>query len=184
MASAIRAQERFNGKRTLVVTGERAQESTSRSKYNCFEPNRSDLRKGKSERLVDHHRPIHKWEEKDVWAIIKRHGVIAPPSYRLGWGRLSCLFCIFGNCNQWASAQAVDPQGFEAIAEEENASGQTIQRKKSARELANEGTPYPAVKDKSIIAEVNNPNWDGDILCNPSEWELPPGAYGEKTGPT
>lgn len=42
--AAIRGQERFYGKRTLIVTGERGQESPQRSKYAYFEPHSTDLR--------------------------------------------------------------------------------------------------------------------------------------------
>jgi 3'-phosphoadenosine 5'-phosphosulfate sulfotransferase (PAPS reductase)/FAD synthetase len=43
-AAAIRGQKRFLGKRVLVVTGERAEESASRARYKTFEPHRADLR--------------------------------------------------------------------------------------------------------------------------------------------
>jgi 3'-phosphoadenosine 5'-phosphosulfate sulfotransferase (PAPS reductase)/FAD synthetase len=183
MASALRAQERFKNKKTIILTGERAQESKSRANYNCFEVDRNDLRKGKSARHVDHLRPIHKWTEEDVWGILQLHNIAPPPSYTLGWGRLSCLFCIFGNCNQWASAQKVDPKAFEAIAIAEKNTGQTIHRKKCIRTLASEGTPYPGTNNPELIKEVTNPNWDGEIFCS-TKWEIPSGAFGESNGPT
>src|SRR3546814_13356546 len=46
MAASIRNQDRFLGKRTLVVTGERAQESVASSKYQTFERHRTDTRDG------------------------------------------------------------------------------------------------------------------------------------------
>ena len=46
-AAAIRNQDRFIGKRVLVVTGERAEESPGRAKYETFETDRADLRDGK-----------------------------------------------------------------------------------------------------------------------------------------
>lgn len=102
-AAAIRNQERFNGSRTLFVTGERAEESASRARYESFEPHRSDSRTGRKARHVDQWRPVHSWSERDVWDIIKRWRVNPHPAYRLGWGRVSCAACIFGSPDQWAS---------------------------------------------------------------------------------
>ena len=53
-SAALRNQDRFNGARTLFITGERAQESAARSKYAKFEPHRADLRDGKVARYIDH----------------------------------------------------------------------------------------------------------------------------------
>lgn len=184
MAAALRAQDRFNGKRTLVITGERAQESDSRANYKEWEVDRTDSRKGRLRRHVDHWRPIHKWSEQEVWNALRRHRVIPPPTYRLGWGRLSCLFCVFGNCNQWASAQSIAPGRFEAIAREESGSGKTIQRKLSVRELAEKGSPYAKTKDPELVEEVLNKNWSGAIRCESDEWTFPAGAFGESSGPS
>lgn len=185
MATAIRAQPRFQNSRTLVLTGERAQESPGRAKYKCWEADRSDRRNGALHRHVDHHRPIHAWSAEQVWDIMKRWRVRPPPSYRLGWGRLSCLFCIFGNANQWASARAVAPEAFAELVRQEAATGQTIQRKKSITELADAGTPYKGVQDIDLVKEVMDKDWAGSIRLAEGElWALPSGASSEATGPT
>lgn len=44
---AIINQQRFRGIRTLVLSGERGEESAARAKYNIFEPDRADLRNGR-----------------------------------------------------------------------------------------------------------------------------------------
>lgn len=109
-AAAIRGQDRFIGKRVLVVTGERAEESTARSRYQVFEPHRADLRNGvQRPRVVDQWRAVHGWSEGQVWDIIRRYAVNPHPAYRLGWGRVSCAACIFGSPNQWASLRANQP---------------------------------------------------------------------------
>jgi 3'-phosphoadenosine 5'-phosphosulfate sulfotransferase (PAPS reductase)/FAD synthetase len=90
-ASAIRNQARFDHSKTLIVSGERAEESKSRANYNVFEPDRSDNRCGRSQRHVDRYRPVHKWPERRVWDIIEKYKVIPHPAYILGWGRVSCL---------------------------------------------------------------------------------------------
>lgn len=184
MAAALRAQERFNGKRTLVITGERAQESSSRAKYLEWEVDRTDSRNGRLRRHVDHHRPIHKWSEQEVWNILRRHRVVPPPTYRLGWGRLSCLFCIFGSCNQWASAQSVAPGRFNKIAAYEAASGKTIQRKASIREMVAKGLAYGDTANQALVEEVLSKDWNGPIRCKSGKWAFPAGAFNESSGPS
>jgi len=91
MERALRRQARFLGQRTLVVTGERGQESDNRARYKTLEPHRARA----GGRAVDHARPILRWDETHVWAIIERHRINPHPCYRLGWGRCSCACCIF-----------------------------------------------------------------------------------------
>lgn len=140
--SAIRNQERFNNFRTLVITGERAQESAARSRYATFEPDKADLRTGKLSRHVDHWRPVHSWDEGKVWEIIKKYQVQPHPAYRLGWGRLSCMKCIFGSPSQWKSVFAIDREGFMKIYEYEKQFGLTIDRKYNVLEKAALGKVY------------------------------------------
>lgn len=179
-SAALRNQTRFNGKRVLVVTGERAQESTARSKYATFEPHKADNRTGKTGRHIDHYRPVHGWEEEKVWEIMKRHKVAPHPAYLLGFGRTSCMACIFGSANQWATVKALDSGRFERIANYEEQFGVTIQRKHSVRELAAAGTPYPGMKAEDIATAMSD-TYDRDIFID--NWELPAGAFGESTGP-
>jgi 3'-phosphoadenosine 5'-phosphosulfate sulfotransferase (PAPS reductase)/FAD synthetase len=72
---------------------------------------------------------VHSWDETQVWDIISRWRVNPHPAYRLGWGRLSCATCIFGNANQWSSAKSVFPYQVKRIAEYEKEFGKTIDRK-------------------------------------------------------
>ncbi len=110
----IRGQERFKKARTLVITGERASESPKRSTYTPFKPHCSDTArrfpKGKTQRHVDHWHAVFYWSLEDIWNIIERWGVVPPPSYFLGFGRKSCLACIFGGNNQWASLYVLTPE--------------------------------------------------------------------------
>ena len=94
---------------------------------------RADGRGTRHARHVDRWRPVHGWSETQVWALIERYRVNPHPAYRLGWGRVSCAACIFGNANQWASLQALDSDKFERVAVAEEHSGKTIQRKRSIR---------------------------------------------------
>lgn len=182
-AAAIRNQPRFRNARTLVVTGERAQESAARSRYKTFEPDRADGRDTKHARLVDHWRPVHSWTEQDVWTILERWRVNPHPAYRLGWGRVSCMTCIFGSPNQWASVQALAPAHFERVAAYEERFGSTIQRKRSVRHLAIAGKPY-AMREEDRRAALSRSFEEPAILPVGTEWSLPSGAYGESCGPT
>lgn len=93
-------EPRFRNGKTLVVTGERAEESASRAHYEPFEPDRADNRNGlKVQRFIDHARPVHSWKEAQVWEIMERYKVNPHPAYWLGWGRTSCRNCIFNNAN-------------------------------------------------------------------------------------
>jgi 3'-phosphoadenosine 5'-phosphosulfate sulfotransferase (PAPS reductase)/FAD synthetase len=179
-AAAIRNQERFLGKRTLVITGERAEESSARSKYKSFEPHRADLRNGRKPRHVDHWRPVHGWAERDVWAIIERWRVNVHVAYKLGWGRVSCAACIFGSANQWASLRAANPPQFNAVAAREARSGKSIQRKLTVVQLADRGTPY-AMREADMRAATSE-TFDEPIFL--TTWTQPAGAYGESCGPT
>lgn len=179
--AAINNQERFLNKRTLVITGERAEESPSRAKYNTFEPDKADNRNGKRiVRHVDHWRPVHSWLEQKVWDIIEKYKVLAHPAYRLGWGRLSCIACIFGSKNQFASLNKLDKGQADTIIDYEKEFGVTIKRKDSVEQLIIDGTPYDM--DPEIMKLGLSEEYYAPIFVN--DWTLPKGAFGENVGPS
>lgn len=175
---------RFARSSTLVVTGERAQESPGRARYKVFEVHESDNRKGRDERLVDRWRPVHAWKEERVWSLIERYKVRPHPAYSLGWGRCSCAGCIFGNADQWASFRAAMPERYEQIALLEEEFGYTIDRRLSVRELAAKGTPYPETGDDSLLELARATEWPARTPITMKPWQLPAGAFGDSTGPT
>ncbi|GIK44908.1 MAG: hypothetical protein BroJett012_08110 [Betaproteobacteria bacterium] len=179
----LTTEERFREGKTLVVTGERAQESAARARYSQFEPDRADNRDGaRIKRWIDHWRPVHAWKENQVWEIIKRHRVNPHPAYHLGWGRTSCLSCIFGSANQWASVRAVAPEKFERIAKHEEEFGVTIHRSLSVRQQADRGTPY--AMDPEMIRLAMSEEYPQELIIVPEgEWQYPAGAFGESAGP-
>jgi 3'-phosphoadenosine 5'-phosphosulfate sulfotransferase (PAPS reductase)/FAD synthetase len=182
---AIRNQPRFNNCRTLVISGERAQESSARAGYKIFERDRADARNGPLKRHIDRCRLVHQWDEIDVWEIIARWRVNMHPAYRLNWGRLSCALCIFGSANQWASAKVVFPDQFKQIADYEREFGKTIDRGGMGVIVkASLGKAYPACSNAALVAEARNEHWNGRIILDEGEWELPAGAFGESNGPT
>lgn len=180
-ATAIRNQERFQGKKTLLVTGERGEESKARGNYAIFEPDRADNRGGKKvDRTVDHFRPIRDWREGRVWSIIRKFKVRVHPAYYLGWSRVSCAACIFGSKNQFASLFKINPAQVEKIADYEESFGVTIKRKESVRELVSKGTAYDTMKEEDIHDALSE-EYLHDILMEC--WTLPAGAFGESCGP-
>lgn len=192
MTMMINNEERFLTGRTLVITGERAEESPARAKYKSFEPHRSDPRSNKKWvghqdgrapiRFVDHWRPIIQWDEAEVWAIIKRYGIVPHPAYQLGWSRLSCMTCIFGSPNQWATIRAVFPHRFQMVAEREAQFGKTIRRDVNVHQAADRGTPYKAaIENPALVRLAESEVWEGPILTN--DWQMPAGAFGENAGP-
>lgn len=171
----------YQNKRLLVVTGERAQESPSRARYQTFERGRGHA--PKRGRHVDHWRPVHGWSTADVWAIIRRHGVVPHPAYYIGWGRLSCMTCIFGSRCQWATIRQIAPARFEKIAAYEEQFGRTIHRKLSVGALAESGVPYEAARGPMVDAALAE-KYDGPAVVASETWVEPAGAYGESAGPS
>lgn len=177
---AINHQDRFLNKKTLVVSGERAEESKARAGYNAFEKDYT-FRDGRVKRTVHRWRPIHSWSESEVWAIIEKYKVQPHPAYRLGWSRLSCMACIFGSNDQWASIQAIAPGKFNKIAQYENLFGVTIKRKDNVAEVARKGKAYTDM-DPEIIQEGLSTSYPGSIIVE--DWTIPRGAYGDGAGPS
>lgn len=180
--AAIRNQERFYNKRVLVITGERREESPARAKYKEFEVHRSDARRSKRlARHVDHYRPVIDWSEKDVWDIIEKYKVHAHPGYYLGFGRVSCLMCIFGSKHQWATIKHIAPDRFNLVSEYEKAFNVTIQRDRSIEESAELGEAYQDLDDYYVSISLSTV-FSAPIFLD--TWKLPKGAFGESTGPT
>ena len=181
-SAAIRNQERFNGIRTLVVSGERAEESAARSRYAEFEPDRADLRNGRTiKRHVDRYRAVKNYTEQDVWEIIGRWGIRVHPAYYLGFGRVSCKFCIFGNANQFATANAISPKQAQELIMYEDMFGKTMKRNVSLVDLIQQGTPYEALTNELALLATST-EYNLPIGMEDGEWYLPAGAYGESCG--
>jgi 3'-phosphoadenosine 5'-phosphosulfate sulfotransferase (PAPS reductase)/FAD synthetase len=115
--SMIANRKDLRGSRTLLVTGERAEESPNRARYATRQ---YETGHGTESRHVEQWRPIHGWCEIDVWAIIARWEVRPHPCYFLGWGRLSCMTCIFGSDTMWASIKKIQPSRFRRFVSVEN----------------------------------------------------------------
>jgi 3'-phosphoadenosine 5'-phosphosulfate sulfotransferase (PAPS reductase)/FAD synthetase len=179
---AINNDERFKNSKILFLTGERRQESTARSKYNEAEEHACSGTK----RRVDQWRAIIDWTEEDVWNIIRRHNIIPHPAYRLGWGRVSCMACIFGDRDQWASIRKIAGERFDKIAAYEREFGKTIKKGESIVDQANHGTSFIDHAPDWLIKLAMSQHYPQDqVFCGPNEeWEPPVGAYKRCGGPT
>jgi len=177
MDRVITNDERLLDKKLLVLTGERAQESPGRATYAKVDQGRGSM----SRRLVHHWRPVLDWHERKVWEIIERWKVDPHPCYKLGWGRCSCMTCIFGNDDQWASVREIDRDRFVTIAAYEELFGCTIHRDKSVIELAERGDEYVSDKPASLRKRAMSDAPFGNLIAG--KWELPAGAYKTCGGP-
>lgn len=179
MDAVIRGQPRFLDGRTLVVTGERAEESSNRARYPVLTSHRTHCRS----RHVDHWRPVHDWPEARVWHVIQCSGLEVHPAYRLGFGRVSCRFCIFLGADALATLRLLYPEAFARVAVREAAFGWTIKRAVSLPELADRGAPFPAALANPALARLaDGRSWP--LPMQPVTWTLPAGAFGDGGGPT
>jgi 3'-phosphoadenosine 5'-phosphosulfate sulfotransferase (PAPS reductase)/FAD synthetase len=182
-ARALTNDKRFAGKKILVVTGERRQESTARSRYAEFEKHRTS----KAGRRVDQWRIIIDYSEQQVWDLIKKYRINGHPAYLLGWGRVSCMFCIFGDKDQWASGRKLAPNKFGKLAQHEKDFGCTIKKGKTIVEQADEGQEFVSEKPERLrqLAMGQVPYTINDFwTAENQEWVMPAGAFKRCGGPT
>ncbi len=176
-SAAVRNQDRFNGLKTVILSGERGQESKQRSKYRISEKDKAYL---KDKRIVHRWRPIRDWNEKEVWSIIEKFNVVVHPCYYMGWSRCSCKFCIFGNSDQMASAAHVSPEIANRIFKLEDEFVTTIKPGEKLSSVVGRGTPYNEIS-KSSIQLATCHIYTGEIIT--ANWSLPAGAYRMGCGP-
>lgn len=180
---AINNSARFKHTRTLVVSGERAEESAARAAYAEFETDRADGRDTKHRRHVDRWRPVHGWSERDVWLALARWRIRPHPCYWLGFGRCSCMPCIFGGPDQWATVRSLDPERFAKLAAYETEFGVTLKRKVSLPVLADAGKPYE-LEAEHVRAGMSSTYELPIIVPAHARWRLPSGAFGDSCGPS
>lgn len=175
---AITKQPRFNGKKTLFITGERRQESAGRSRYFQFETHAADTRNGRLGRHVDVWRNVLHFDEAEVWALMEKYRIVAPLPYRLGWGRSSCMTCIFNSPRIWATIAEYFPERAQRIAHYENTFGTTISRNRiSVIEVAQNAEPFQ-IDDPELLRQAVSFDYQLPILLSEGQrWELPKGAF-------
>ena len=184
-AAVLRNDERFRNIRTLVLSGERGEESKQRAGYAILEPDRADLRNGrKFTRHIDRFRPIRDWKEHQIWDLLEKFRVRPHPCYFMGFGRCSCKFCIFGNCHQFASAACVSQQQAERLITFEKDFGYTMKRDINLATLIKKGKPYEAITDE-LVTLATSFEYSAPVLVPEGQmWQLPAGAFKSCGGPT
>lgn len=182
--AALRNLPEFKAGTFLMVTGERREESDGRATY------------AEAEQYVDPtaERTVHQWravidfQEQDVWDIIERWRIRPHPAYYLGFSRVSCMPCVFGGGDQWASIRQLDPARFNEILGLERQFGTTIKeggdielqadRSKKGSFLVDD----PTTQRLSLSEEYP---YEAVIVPEGEEWQLPQGAFKEgQGGPT
>jgi len=175
---AINNDPRFKESKILFLTGERREESTARAKYNEVEKHGCDGKK----RRVDQWRCVIDWTEQDVWNIIRKNGIVVHPAYRLGWGRVSCMACIFGDRDQWASVRSIAGERFARIAAYEKQFGKTIKRGESVLEMAEKGKSFiENAPDWLIKLAMSHDYPEHEVFTD--DWQIPVGAFKRCGGP-
>lgn len=170
---------RFDHSSTVICTGERRGESGGRALYAEVDKHKASS----SKRRVDQWRPVINWPEDAVWEIIERHRIRPHPAYYLGWSRVSCLPCIFGNPDQWASIRKLDPELFQAINDLEDAFGVTIAPGADVAARADKGKSYLKRADARNIRLAMSEEYDAGLIIT-DKWTAPKGAFGHSGGPT
>ncbi|SHJ75415.1 Phosphoadenosine phosphosulfate reductase family protein [Hymenobacter daecheongensis DSM 21074] len=179
--AALRNQARFEQARTLLVSGERAEESPNRARYTAFAPDATDARNSpRLARHMDRWMPIHQWSEVQVWDLMRKYSVNPHPAYRLGWSRCSCAGCIFNGADEFATLRRINAQQFGQMTTHETDFGRTIKRATTLDTLADQGKPFP-VKASDVAAALSETWYEPIIL---SDWELPVGAFAKGNGPS
>ncbi len=178
---AINNDPRFDNARILLVTGERREESTARSKYDEVTKHPSN----NSKRRVDQWRAVIDWTESQVWDAFRRWRIIPHPAYLLGWGRVSCMTCIFADPDQWASVRDLIPERFNRVAGLEQQFGKTIKKGLTVIQQADKGKSFIVEAPDSIkrLALSDRYPTGRIILPQGQEWTLPAGAFKRCGGP-
>lgn len=172
---------RFREGRTLFITGERAEESANRARYNRFEPHKQDLKHGRTyQRYIDHLRPVLFWKERDIWGIIEKFKIHPHPAYYLGFSRTSCMTCIFLNQDGFRTVQFLDPDRFKRLVQLEKEFGVTIKRNISLSDYAGNGSVFPI--NQKYVSLAMSEQFSAPIFTE--EWELPTAAYKKGCGPS
>ncbi len=181
-AGAVCNDPRFEGATVLMVTGERRQESANRATYATVEEGRGT----NTRRRVDQWRVILEWSEARVWDCLKAHRIVPHPAYRIGFGRCSCLTCIFNGHDEWATVRAIAPKPFEYHVGVEATSGSTVRKGLTVIDQADRGTPLPGAADRELVALAMGREYPDAMVLVPEgeEWVLPIGAFRVCGGPT
>jgi 3'-phosphoadenosine 5'-phosphosulfate sulfotransferase (PAPS reductase)/FAD synthetase len=170
--------------KVLVVSGERRGESAGRAKYNEIELHRTNAT-AKAKRLVHQWRPVIDYSERDVWEVLRRHGITPHPCYSAGWNRCSCMMCIFSLPRHWAGIKELFPEQYEAMRQDEITLGFTIDNKKNLDEYTGDAVSCVSHSDERALRQLRAGQFTKEDIYTPARvWEFPAGAFkGADGGP-
>lgn len=168
--------------RILVVSGERRQESSGRSKYNEMEIHRANAT-ARAHRLVHQWRSVIDWDEAQIWEIIKKWHIAPHPCYAAGWNRCSCAMCIFSLPRHWAGIRELFPDWVSAVEEDERILGFTLDQKKTLAEYIGDAKSCVCHDNPKALLQLTSGEFSvADVEME--EWILPAGAFhGTEGGP-
>ena len=138
-------------KKILNITGERWAEGGNRSNYLEAERHRSTT----YSRRVDHWRPVISYSKSEVFNLFREYKIMPHPAYYLGFGRVSCMGCIFSTAHQWAALLQIARERVEQFAQTEQLIGHTIDVNMSVLEKAVKG----AVEKVLPLDDPMLPRW-------------------------
>lgn len=172
-----------DGKKILVVSGERRGESAGRAKYNEMEIHRTNA-DSRLHRTVHQWRPVIDYSEKDVWEVLKRHHINPHPCYRAGWNRCSCAMCIFSTPALFAGIRELYPEEYVALKQDEDCLGFTIDNHCSLDEYVGDTPSCVYHGDKEALRQLVTGNFTKDDIYVHGQWHYPAGAFhGAAGGP-
>ena len=167
----------------LIVSGERRGESAGRARYNEMEIHRTNATK-RAHRLVHQWRAVIDYTERDIWEVLKRHRVNCHPCYRAGWNRCSCMMCIFSLPTHWAGIRELFPEEFNAVCQDEEILGFTLDNKKPLHEYVGGAESCVCHEDPFAIKQLLTGDFAVDDVFVRGEWKFPAGAFrGAEGGP-
>lgn len=168
MKSIICHHPDYQGK-LFVLTGERREESSKRSKYQEIEFHSSNSKR----RRVIAWRPIIDWTEHQVWDIFRKYNIQPHPCYMLGWSRCSCQLCIFSSPDIWIKIRSITPDKVDKIAAIEKDICFTLYSKENIYSFLSKGKPTTDLNDYWISQALGE--FTAQVRCK--YWKLPAGAY-------
>lgn len=183
---AINNDPALKNAKILFLSGERRQEGSIDKHGNprgrAAYPEKEEHRCSNKKRRVDQWRLVIDHNEEQVWDIMRRHGIIPHPAYRIGFGRVSCMTCIFGLPDQWASIRHIDPERFGRILCYERVFGCTIKQGGDVEWQANKGSIYAQCNDAELVSLALSEDYP-ESLVRTDNWALPAGAFKRGGGP-
>lgn len=127
-----RLAKQFGAVNILHIFGFRAEESPARSKKITLVTNKNLTTKS---RTVTDWLPVHDWDIKKVWRVIKLFKLPYHEAYNLGMPRLSCVFCIFSPFDALVIAGKHNPELLDEYIAVEDEIEHTFRDKFSLKEV-------------------------------------------------